>query len=492
MNVLEPITRRALLQPDAPALIAGAATVSYGRLMRDVAALGNRLCDEGVGRGQVVAVAADGLLPHVLITLAIAHAGAVSIPFRSLAPDRTAPALAISGVDALVHNQTASLNEQFSSIPKHLSLRELASAAPRLNRPAVASEPAEIFRIGYSSGTTGLAKPVKFTHGALIVRAQLLRHFAPSTATERSMITLAPALQFAVGHWLSTLMSGGAVVSAAGSAEQILDAMRAHEVSFLLTSPGTAVALLQQAQSHSRAGAVGPCLKTLCIGGAPIAPPLQDLLREHLCRNLVINYGMAEAGGLIAQADDNLLRSAPTCAGRVLPWVELQAVDETGAPLPPGSQGRLRVRTPYLGLGYASDDAETAQAFRNGWFYSGDTGMVTVDGLVYLGGRSDVLNVGGNKVSPERIEAVIARDPAVLECVVLTLPDEMQQQKLVAAVVARQGFDPQALRSRCLRELGAPLSPTAVILVERLPHNAGGKIQRNEVAAFLQAQAPAK
>jgi acyl-coenzyme A synthetase/AMP-(fatty) acid ligase len=488
MNVLAPIARRALLQPEAPALVAGERSVSYGRLMRDVATVAARLSEEGVRRRQVVAIAVDDLLPHVLLTLAVARVGAISIPFWPMRPEVAVALARTCDVRLLVHNQPADSPTHWPAPSQQLSLRELLVVRPRATLPMVVSEPGELFRIAFSSGTTGSPKAVKLTHDALVVRTQLLQLFAPSAPTDRTMITLAPPLQFAVGHWLCTLATGGAVVSAPASPQDTMEAIRTQAVSFLLTSPGTAVELLQQAQSQARYRQPAPALKTLCIGGARIAPPLQELLRGHLCRNLVINYGMAEAGGLVAQADDALLRSHPASAGRLQPWVELQAVDDAGAPLPPGSQGRLRIRSPYLADGYLGTDPEATQAFRDGWFHSRDIGMVTPDGLVYLRGRADVLNVAGNKISPEHIEAVIAQDPAVLECVALTLTDAMYTQRLVAVVVAPQGLDDVALRARCTRELGPPLTPAAVVVVDSLPHNAGGKILRQEVPALLERQ----
>src|SRR5205085_476087 len=104
--------------------------------------------------------------------------------------------------------------------------------------------------------------------------------------------------------------------------------------------------------------------------------------------------------GLIAVADAALQQSRPRSAGRVVPWMELQAVDKDDAPLPPGKLGRLRMRSMTMAQGYLGQEGdEPGVGFRDGWFYSGDRGRVHASGLVYLGGRAnDVINLSGAKI----------------------------------------------------------------------------------------------
>jgi acyl-coenzyme A synthetase/AMP-(fatty) acid ligase len=485
MNIVEPIARRALAQPDAPALIAGNRVVTYARLMQDVATVAVRLREEGLKEQEVVAMASDDLLSHVLLTLAIARAGAVSVPFWNMPAERANSLAESCGVAVLVHNQPGGFPTRLASVRKQLSLHELAAARPTTPLPAMAGEPEHMFRIAFSSGTTGRPKAIRFSHGGMIVRTGLIRSVFPMQPSDRTMIALGPALHFSVGYWLCTLMSGGAVVSAEGDPADTMQALRTHGVTFLLTSPGNAVELVKIAQTRPEYAERPVHLRTFCMGGARVAPALQEAIRKHLCPALYINYGITEAGGLVAQADPALLQSHPAAAGRLLPWVEIEAVDDSGNPLPAGTEGLLRVRSPHLADGYVAADFRTSDAFRNGWFYSGDVGVVTADGLLYVGGRSDVLNVGGVKMSAERIEEVIAEDPAILECVAVTVPGPSGNAVLLPVVVAPQGFDAAALRERCVRALGVSFMPAAVLQVDRLPHNAGGKIAREEVPALV-------
>jgi acyl-coenzyme A synthetase/AMP-(fatty) acid ligase len=481
MNV---IARRALAQLEAPAII-GDTTATYSVLMQQVVSAASRLAEEGVKRGDVVGIAAHGLPGQVLLTLAVAYAGAVSLPIGAAWSREEAEAARACGMSFIVHNGHQDFRVDALYPGRQISLRELKAAQPRTTLAMTRSEPGEPFRIGFSSGTTGRPKAIKFTHESMLLRTQLIRTVFPGRPGERTMIGIDPSLHFAVGYWLHALMCGGAAVGSLITGPAVMEAVRQQKANMLMTSPAVALELLKIAQSQPTYGEPAPDLHTMCIGGARVSPHVQALFRKHLCPNVVINYGMTEAGGLVAQADAEVAMKSPASAGRLMPWVEAEAVDDAGTPLPSGMNGRLRVRSPYLASGYVGADGPDADAFRDGWFYSGDVGMVTPDGLVYIGARADVLNLGGVKVAADRIEHVIAEDTAILECVALTLPDQAQQPQLFAVVVAPQGLDHEALHRRCVAQLGAGLAPKLVLIVDRLPRNAGGKILRQEVAALV-------
>jgi acyl-coenzyme A synthetase/AMP-(fatty) acid ligase len=485
MNILEPIMRTALAAPDSPAIVTGQQTLSYATLMHHVAAMASQLVEQGVQRGEVVGIAAEGLLGHVMSTLAIARVGATSVPFTNMSAQEMSSYAQICGANAVVYNESDRARVDASGLARRFSLQELTSNPPRAMMPLVRGEPGDLARIAFSSGTTGRPKAVKFTHDNMVLRTHLTRTVYPVTPGERLMLLLPVGLHFSLGYILLFLMGGGTLVERGETVAEVAERIRTEKVTMLLTSPGTAVELVKFAQANPEYAAPSPHLQTLCMGGASVAPALQNLLRQHVCPNLYINYGMTEAGGLVAQADTALMESHPTAAGRLMPWVEIDAVDESGKPVPFGTEGRLRVRSPCLANGYLGVGAEAGDAFRDGWFYSGDLGAVTVDGLVYLGGRAEVLNVGGTKVRAEALEGVIAQDPAILECAALTMPDALQHQRLLVVVVAPKGFDANALQQRCVRSFGAAFAPDAVIAVESLPHNPAGKIQRRELPALV-------
>jgi acyl-coenzyme A synthetase/AMP-(fatty) acid ligase len=457
--------------------------------MRDVTVASSHLAKLGVKRGDVVGIACDRLAGQVLATLAAARIGAVSLPFTRMAASEMSEFAEMCGATFLVYGGADAPDAQAKCLRKGIAIRELCGTEPPTTAPMVRTQPDELFRIAFSSGTTGRQKPIKFSHRNMALRAHLIRAVFPCEPGERSMLALPVGLHFSLGYMLRTFLSGGALVDCGETVASTAKAIRTHKINFLLTSPGDAVALVKFAQSHPDYAAPPSHLHWLCIGGARIAPTLRDLLRRHVCPNLYVNYGMTEAGGLVAQADTALLEAHPTVAGRLMPWVEMEAVDTAGEPLPFGTAGQLRVRSPTLADGYMGIEGRGTSSFRDGWFYSSDVGTVTGDGLVFLGVRSDVLNVGGTKVNAEAIEAVVAQDPGILECAVVATPGALEQQ-LVLMVVSPNGFDADALRQRCASTFGSALVPKLVLRLEELPHNPGGKVQRSELAALAARHLP--
>jgi len=493
MNVIEAFARQAVIQPRAPAIITNERTITYRSLAANVAQLAASLSKAGVGRRDVVAVVAPTFVQHVGLTMAIAQLGAVSLPLPPASRTGESEAIAAQcGVSFLVHTQGEGYHLAAPGIRKQMSLQSLNSG-PHATTPSIAqAEPGEMWRIGLSSGTTGRPKPMAFSHESMVLRSHLMRAIFPCGPGDRMMVFLGASLQFAVGYWMRTLSSGGALVTSDLKPLAAMQAMRKHRVHFLLTSPGNAIALLKVAQApQSPYAEPPPDLKMLCVGGSAVPPAVQEALRRHLCPHLAINYGVTEVG-LLALADDETLRQDPTCAGRLVPWIDVQALGDDGHPLPPGQTGLLRMRSALMALGYVGADPEVARAFRDGWFHSSDIGSVASDGSVYLGGRtSDVLNLSGLKVDPARVEDAIAADPAVLECVALAAPIKSGECVLVAVVVASEQIDKNALKKRCKDKLGIAMVPKAVFQLDSLPHNEGGKVARDEVLKLIRHRPPA-
>lgn len=482
MNILEPIARRSAIQPDEPAFISGAKTVTYQQLMSLVGRLAAALRDEGVGRGDVVALIAPSLLQHMALTLAVAHRGAVSVP---VAPDAFEAGKVQSLKDcrvSLAISAVRGFELPPAGAPRLISLESLKPKASQEPPPMAQVEPHDIWRICFSSGTTGAAKAIQYDHQSLILRSHLMSSVVPGEPKDRLLIQLSAGLMFATSHWLRALACGEAVVGWKPGPAAVHETLRACGVTRLVTSTGNAIALAQAAQRADSQFADPPeTLRSVIVSGSSAPPSLQELLRRHLCADLAVSYGASEMG-MVAYCDPALLRRDPECVGRVLPWMEVQAVDASGNVLPPGERGLLRMRSPTMAAGYVAAP-EGEQAFRDGWFYSKDVGSVSADGLMHLGGREgEVLNIGGRKIDPARIEAVVCEDPAVTECAALAVPGKHGQPSLVVVVVATGGLDRQALMQRCKEKLGGPLVPKAIILSDKLPRNAGGKVLRDQLA----------
>lgn len=495
MNVVEPILQQARLQPDCPALIGRTRQISYRQLQAQVERIAHQLARAGVSRGQRVGLVMRGGIPHVMSTLAVAYLGGVSVglPTGRREADRVAVA-GQCGLDWVAHNLAADWTLDGMS-GRCLPLHAMAAPEPAAAVPAMAcTEPGELWRIGHSSGTTGTPKAIGFTHGEHVLKTMLQGAFFPATPQDRVMIAIGTGLPFAWNYWMRPLYAGAAVVLLDDlDADWVLDQVRLHEPTVLVTTAGTAINLAVALQQPGCGFSEPPQqLRTLIVGGGFLPASARAPLRRRLCPGLSINYGSSEVG-LMAVADTALQDSHPASSGRVLPWVELQAVDAEGRVLPAGASGALRARSPTMARGYVAGQDEGGKGFQDGWFYSNDHGAVSAEGLLYLGGReSDVLNLSGFKVNASRIEEVIAQVPGVRECAVLTVPGRLEAPVLLAAVVSSGPLDAQAIKQRCRDALGGHAVPRFVLPIKALPRNEGGKVDREKLRRRIKTRAPAQ
>jgi acyl-coenzyme A synthetase/AMP-(fatty) acid ligase len=483
MNIIEAFERPALLRKNDPALIVGDYQATHAELLTMVCVLAARLVAAGVQRGDRVGVGLANPAASLSATMALAHIGAVSISLPVPLPDADLDAIGQrTGMQWLIHARSQPHALGCLPAERQLAFGPLGQPPePGLRVPfPVDCAPDELWRVSLSSGTTGAHKGIEWTHGASVLIVGLRAGVMPTQPGDKVLLALDPAMNFALHNALRVLAAGACVVfPATRSADDILKACALYQPGQMVATTGLALAVLRARRERDGATAPLAHLRLLSVGGATLSPQMLAALRESVCPEVHSNYGATEMG-MVGMADSALLDQMPHAVGRLLPWVEAQALDAQDQPLPPGQRGRLRFRSPAMSRGYSGADAAASDAYRDGWFHSNDVGAITRDGVILLEGREDdVLNLLGVKVDPARIEAVIEEDPAIVESAVVTVPDELGAPMLVAVIVAPSGADVQALMKRCAERLGGNCQPRGVVTVPALPRNAGGKIQRD-------------
>ena len=149
-----------------------------------------------------------------------------------------------------------------------------------------------------------------------------------------------------------------------------------------------------------------------------------------MCSNLLATYGSTEISP-VAAAAAHRIADIKGAVGYLAPWVNAQAVDGADRPLPAGAEGRIRMGSHTCVDGYLGSAAELQKFFRDGWFYPGDLGMVTSDRLLIITGREKaVINLGGDKINPETIEAVLASFPGVVHAAAFGRPDDLGVERI--------------------------------------------------------------
>jgi acyl-coenzyme A synthetase/AMP-(fatty) acid ligase len=207
-----------------------------------------------------------------------------------------------------------------------------------------------------------------------------------------------------------------------------------------------------------------------------------------MCQRLYTTYGATETT-TVAVGPASLIDVVPGAVGYVLPGVTVEALDKSGSVLPPGQNGSLRIRSHHMASGYVGDPEATRTFFRDGCFYSGDVGHITPEGLMVITGREKTaLNVGGDTVSPESVEAIITSFEAVAEAGVFAVNNSLGIAELFALIVTRSPIDEGALHEHCARRLPPSCIPARFIAVDALPRGGQGKIERHRLPEIAAAK----
>ena len=486
MNITDPIWRHADNFPDRQAVLLEGQALSFAMLRRDIEGAAANLAGRGIKSGQRVLVGAPNPVLHLVVVLALARLGAISVATNySLAPEIQAALARKFGATAFVRSfeqwKIAGIADGAHLIAKTLIADRSGPAPIYPDAGDCADRP---WRVALSSGTTGMPKGISWTHQQAARFLELLQSVWPCGASERVLALMGAGSTFTLNQMMRQLCAGGAVVvPKTMESADVFAAISRLGVTQLLTSTAGAWNLLQYAKSVDPAEVVAARrMGYFVLGGSAVSPALQMELRERICPNLAITYGSTESGMLV-RADPDTLREFPHAAGHLVPWAEGEAVDDAGRPLARGEPGLLRFRIPYAASGYEGDAEATAKVFRDGWYYPGDTGSIDDAGLVTLGARADdIVNIAGTKIDPLRIEAVLAEDPAIRECAVVGVMTERNVPNLVAVVVTNAPIDEQALRAACRERLGPEFAPARFVVASRLPRGEDGKILRREIA----------
>ena len=225
-----------------------------------------------------------------------------------------------------------------------------------------------------------------------------------------------------------------------------------------------------------------PAGLTVILGAAPLAPALKDRLLSRLASRLVYLYSVNEVGTVAAIGDDGVATPRPD--------VQAKIVDARGAPVPAGHEGRLKVRTPLMVDGYLGDPEATARAFRDGWFHTGDTATMLPSGQFRLAGRSDeVLNIGGLKIPPSRIEEIALQAAALEDVGVISKPNADGIEEACVAMVLRDKSRLKEASMAIRKRLPKSFGSMHFVAVDRIPRTEEtGKVRRGELKRLLTAK----
>ncbi|MFO1028006.1 MAG: AMP-binding protein [Acetobacteraceae bacterium] len=198
-------------------------------------------------------------------------------------------------------------------------------------------------------------------------------------------------------------------------------------------------------------------------------------------------YGMTEAAHQMASNPLPPKPHYPGCVG-IASGPEIAIMDEVGNLLPPGGLGEVVIRGRNVTAGYENNPAANASAFTNGWFRTGDQGVLDEQGYLRLTGRlKELINRGGEKVSPLEVDEILMEHPAVQQCLTFAMPHAKLGEEVAAAIVLREGMEAKdtELREFCGKHLAGFKVPRKIVFLKEIPKGATGKLQRIGLAEKL-------
>ncbi|KAG8043965.1 hypothetical protein GUJ93_ZPchr0458g22309 [Zizania palustris] len=483
--------------------VTGKVDLSHAALDALVDAAAARLAaDAGVLPGHVVALSFPNTVELAIMFLAVIRARAVAAPlnpaytqeeFEFYLSDSEAR-LVITNAEGNVAAQaaaaklglahtTASLKDAAGQV--HLSGLPNSSAVQ--GRPGFANEPSDVALFLHTSGTTSRPKGVPLTQRNLAASVQNIRSVYRLTETDATVIVL-PLFHVhgLLCGLLASLASGASVaLPAAGrfSASTFWPDMRETGATWYTAVPTIHQIIIDR--HLARPEAEYPALRFIRSCSASMAPVIMEKLEAAFGAPVVEAYAMTEASHLMTS--NPLPEDGPRKAGSVGRAVgqEMAILDEEGRRVETGKSGEVCVRGANVTNGYKGNPEANEAAFRFGWFHTGDIGVVDEEGYLRLVGRiKELINRGGEKISPIEVDSVLLGHPAIAQAVAFGVPDDKYGEEINCAVIPRDGVSlgEDDVVAYCRRNLAAFKVPKKVYIADELPKTATGKIQRRIVA----------
>ena len=487
-NVSDAIFHHASERPDAPAIVEGPHTISYGELAPLVAKCSVYLRDIGVNPGDRVGVALTNSADHVILSFGIMRLGAVLIEISPQVAQAEREGLARKfGISTMFTEPDAAPVAGTKSLWIDVGWRSLVATKDGDCRYEEAGK--EPYIIGLTSGSTGTSKGVMTTH-----RQQLHRFYAASEAYRGTGIfsdragplMLTGSLGF-TGYFmflLCQIFAGGTVV-VCPTYTWVADLVRAiapwNDAVCPLT-PLMCRGLLLYARQH---GLMFPHVRAIMVLGQPLFAEEKRKVTERINPNLYDVYGSAGSGFLSTLPPAEMIAKHGS-AGRAVSNTEIEIVDRRGNKVHPGTVGHLRCRGPQVSLGFYTDaDGTGHERFHEGWYYPGDRAIMDEAGYIYLKGRaSDLIVRRGVEILPSEVEAVVASHDSVAEVVVVGRPAPGIGEEVVALVVARGEPKHEDLTQHCVGRLAPEKVPGQIVYAKALPKTANGKFNIAEIKAL--------
>jgi fatty-acyl-CoA synthase len=496
--------RTARRYPDKLAVVAGDLRVSYAEFDAAVNRAAHALADRGLVKGDRLALLSHNCWQFAVLTFATAELGVVLVPVNfMLGPDEIAFILRHSGARGLVAEDAlaATAQEALAAAGTDVAVRGwigLSGAAPSTGWEdvdpwwregddtaldvAVADD--DPLRLMYTSGTESRPKGVMLSSRSLIaqyVSCTVDGGMAPDDV-EVHALPMYHCAQLDCFFSVDVYLGATSIILPGPDPAALLATIEREHVTKLFCPPTVWISLLRHPDFDTTD------LSSLRKGYYGASPMPVEVLKELQRRlpdvSLWNFYGQTEMSPLatILRPHEQVERAGS--AGRAALNVETLLVDDDGNPVPPGEIGEIVHRSPHAALGYYADEDKTAEAFRGGWFHSGDLGVLTEDGyLSVVDRKKDMIKSGGENVASREVEEAIYSLDGVAEVAVFGIAHPYWVEAVTAVVVPKPGagLTEDAVQAHVRGRLAGYKRPKYVVLADGLPKNPSGKILKRQL-----------
>ena len=505
------LERRAAAHPDREVFVDETGRITYGALKDKVTRCAAFLSSIGIRRGDVVTIQLPNRIDMPIVFFALELIGAiankVNPDFRLRELDYI---LRFSGSRAFVfpaafkgHDYVGMARQLRDTIPglTHLIVaggevagewcleRGIAETAPLSADARVRMSTDEIFRMAFTSGTTGNPKCVLHSFNTTLPAVRQINADMAVTESDVQLVYLPVCLNWGYLCLLQAVLTGSrAVLLQRFSAKAALELIARERVTYIATAPASIVAMLNE---PGLAGYDVSSLRVVITGGASAAI---ETIRDYQARmpgHLIELYGMLETGfHTYTRFSDDPTKVNGTI-GRVVSSMEVKLLDEGGAAVEHGQVGEIAALGPSVHLGYHANAAANSEAFtEDGWFRTGDLGQVVDDAgnIAIVGRRKEIINRGGKKFFPREVEEVLYTHPKVMHAAMVGVRDARLGERNALCVI------PKADQTVTLAEMIAFLKgevadyklPEELHIVSELPFTATGKLRRHVLAEQIE------
>jgi malonyl-CoA/methylmalonyl-CoA synthetase len=475
LNLLQLFDLSFVGRRDHPALEFQGVSYSFGDIDARSNRLAQLLAQRGLKSGDRLCVYLANCLEIIDLYLACVKLGVIFVPINILYRERELAHILADAEPAAVVSET-----DFPSpapIWNPLDLTRAAADLPN-HRPQVSLDGDVAAGIIYTSGTTGVSKGAILTHNNFAANALSLLTCWQISSADRFLLTLPLFHVHGLGNGLHCWLISGCRTRLLErfehqkAADEFLD----FRPTLFFGVPAMYVRLLDFPPVQARE--IGGFVRLFVSGSAPLPAQIFEEFRERFGHAVLERYGMSET--LMNISNPYVGERRPGSVGVPLPGVSVRLLDSEGQPVAAGEVGEVHLKGPNVFAGYWRRDEATQAAFVGEYFRTGDIATCSPDGYYTLSGRkSDLIISGGFNIYPREIEEFLQEQEGVAEAAVAAAPDRVRGEVAVAYIVTTRAIDPADLEAICREKLASFKVPRSFILIDKLPRNALGKVQKH-------------